>query len=132
MTDSLDDDCEANFSELVTPPWHGENAIRIYGYQFRNSDNTGENDGSVNAPQKERGFNFVLNRADYELRRRSYHCFWWKTDCPSETEPMEDREILHSRGIMTITDLELGNLVPGEQAWIESMTFEVEVYLPAE
>ena len=37
-----------------------------------------------------------------------------------------------SGAIMTITDLELGNLAPNDHAWIESMEFEVKIYLPAE
>lgn len=33
-------------------------------------------------------------------------------------------------GTLTITDLVLGNLVVGERAWIESMSFTVELLLP--
>lgn len=43
----------------LTPPWHFvPNAREIDGWHFRNADNTGPNDGSVNAPQKLREFIF--------------------------------------------------------------------------
>ena len=43
----------------LTPPWHFvPNAREIEGWHFRNADNTGPNEGSVNAPQKLREFIF--------------------------------------------------------------------------
>jgi hypothetical protein len=43
----------------LTPPWHFvPNARAIEGWHFRNRDNTGPNDGSVNAPQELREFIF--------------------------------------------------------------------------
>lgn len=43
----------------LTPPWHGvPNPRSIAGWHFRNADNTGPNDGSVNAPQALREFIF--------------------------------------------------------------------------
>jgi hypothetical protein len=43
----------------LTPPWHFvPNAREIEGWHFRNQDNTGPNDGSVNAPQELREFIF--------------------------------------------------------------------------
>jgi len=129
VTDTSQNECTENFSVPVTPPWHGENPLFIRGYQFRNKDNTGENDGSVNAPQKERGFNFVFNHNDFEIMQSAYRCSHWFVDCPTETSNITIPN--WSRGIMTITNMELGNLIPNEQAWIESMDFEVKVYLPA-
>ena len=56
---------EEDLSRL-TPPWHGvPNARQIEGWHLRNQDNTGPNEGDVNAPQRERGFAFVLTPADY-------------------------------------------------------------------
>ena len=129
ITDSAQNDCIENFSVPVTPPWHGENPLFISGYHFRNIDNTGENDGSVNAYQEERGFNFALDHDSFEIMQSSYRCSHWFVDCPTETSSQP--VAYWSRGILTITDLELGNLVPNERAWIESMNFEVKVYLPA-
>ena len=43
----------------LTPPWHFvPNPREIEGWHFRNADNTGPNDGSVNAPQELREFIF--------------------------------------------------------------------------
>jgi hypothetical protein len=43
----------------LTPPWHFvPNPREIEGWHFRNADNTGANDGSVNAPQELREFIF--------------------------------------------------------------------------
>jgi len=43
----------------LTPPWHFvPNAREIEGWHFRNADNTGPNEGSVNAPQELRDFIF--------------------------------------------------------------------------
>ena len=59
----------------------------------------------------------------------AYRCSNWFVDCPVETG--NKAVVYWSRGVMTITNLELGNLIPNERAWIESMNFEVKVYLPA-
>ena len=43
----------------LTPPWHFvPNAREIEGWHFRNQDNTGPNEGSVNAPRELREFIF--------------------------------------------------------------------------
>jgi hypothetical protein len=43
----------------LTPPWHSvPNPRQIDGWHFRNAENTGPNDGSVNAPQQLREFIF--------------------------------------------------------------------------
>jgi len=97
------------------------------------SDNTGPNgpgEKLVNAPQKVRRFYFILNEEDYQIAYNSLdidsfpeeeHEQIWK-----KREQLEPRE-----GRLTITKLELGNLVPGEDAWIEKMEFEVELSLPS-
>jgi hypothetical protein len=43
----------------LTPPWHFvPNPREIEGWHFRNCDNSGPNDGTVNAPQELRDFIF--------------------------------------------------------------------------
>jgi hypothetical protein len=42
----------------MTIPFHAANPRDIYGWYFRNADNTGPNDGSVNAPGRLRHFIF--------------------------------------------------------------------------
>jgi hypothetical protein len=50
---------ESDDLSRLTPPWHGvPNPRDIEGWHFRNGDNTGPNDGSVNAPGELREFIF--------------------------------------------------------------------------
>lgn len=124
-----------NFGPIVTPPMRGNLWFDVYGWHFRNKENTRENDGSVNAPQKERFLNFVFNRNDYEIVWHSERCNQWRidTDCAIATQSsVKSSDVPRSRAKFTITKLELGNLIPNSLAWIEYMEFMVEVYLPAE
>jgi hypothetical protein len=135
ISDTTTADCGQDFNGIVTPPFHGENPISIVGYQFRNKDNTAENDGSVNAPQKVREFNFLFNKEDFETVWSAHNCFIWKECKNGMTIGQAVKTVVaipKSRGVMTITNLELGNLIPNDRAWIESMEFEVKIYLPAE
>lgn len=141
ISDSRSGSCDfnsedyVNFGPIVTPPFRGNRYFDVYGWHFRNKENTGENDGSVNAPQKERYFNFVFNRKDYETVWYAERCNQWNidTDCAIATQSnIKSSEIPRSRAKFTITELELGNLVPSSLAWIEYMEFMVEVYLPAQ
>lgn len=125
ISDSASDDCNINFAGVVTPPFHGDNPIFIQGWQFRNENNTGESEGSINGVRKKRGFNFVFNRDDSEKIWNSHYL------SPGSIKS-DTTKIPRSRGILTITHLELGNLISGDTAWIEYMEFEVKVYLPSE
>lgn len=134
ITDTMENQCDKGFVRLVTPPFRGMNAVYIAGWHFRNENNTEENNGSVNAPQEIREFNFVFNQQDYETILTAYNCSrWpWLEECLTAGEIRDLTNILRSRGIMTITNLKLGNLIPNEKAWIELMEFEVKIYLPEE
>ncbi len=124
-----------NYAGVVTPPFRGVNALQIIGWHFRNADNTGPNEGSVNAPQEKRDFLFVTNEGDYQMAFSAVDCIMH----PSQCEDMDNREafaihenIPKSEGTLLITELELGNLIPEQQAWIEHMAFEVEIRWSAE
>lgn len=108
---------EENFARY-TPPFHFvPNPRFIEGWHFRNADNTGPNavgEKNVNAPQKIRDFIFspdVGHGIDWPL-----------------TQDDVERIARDGRGALEITGLELGNLIPGERAWIESMRFRVEIH----
>ncbi|MBN2501998.1 MAG: hypothetical protein JXB38_14545 [Anaerolineales bacterium] len=128
MTDLADDNCEVNFSGLVSPPFHGVNPIFIDSLQFTDMDEESSHPDSFGT----RGFNFVFNRVDYEARHNEYYCTMNNINCPPETGTGERRVIPHSRGIMTITDIRVWNPVLEEEIWIDDMEFEVDIYLPAE
>lgn len=134
ISDTMDDECGENFAPIVNPPFRGNLLFDIHGWQFRNKDNTGENDGSVNAPQKERQFAFLLNENDNKTAIARYRCSQWGIDCPTVTPSDKNAdisEIPRSVAIFTITNLEFGNLIPNKMAWIERMNFEVKIYLPS-
>lgn len=120
ISDEIGKPCDDNFAGIVTPPFHGENnATFIQGWQFRNENNTGENETNAMI----RYFSFVFNQSDYEsIFNASFNLPTDKNFDPSK--------ILTSRSVMTIVDLKLGNLIPDKIVWIESMKFEVKIYLP--
>ena len=120
--DETGDECDDNFAGIVTLPFHGNNEVFVQGWQFSNETNTADSEGNV--PQT-RYFNFIFNQNDFELIFNAHY------PAPANTSPKTDlSKIQRSRGIFTITELKLGNLVPNEIAWIESMKFEVKIYLP--
>jgi len=61
----------------------------------------------LGSPQYTRRFRFVLDKARFDAGRGAF------------------RAIEMADGTLQITDLELGNLVPGERAWIERTGFVV-------
>ena len=123
----------ANFGPIVTPPWHNNPGFDVLGSDFRNAANTGPNDGSVNAPQHERYFNFLFSRSDYYATLHGQSCLTWKLpdDCAMATQYPWREDIPHSTAKFTVNDIRLGNLSPATKAWIEHLNFTVDVYLPA-
>lgn len=123
---------EYNFSSVVTPPYYGINSLYIEGWHFRNSDNTGPNEAgekNVNAPQHERGFCFVLNEADYQVALDGLNARFLTSKQEQELAQAKRAQLRPRVGVLMITQLQLGNLVEGAQAWIEDMEFEVELQL---
>ena len=98
----------------LTPPFHVvPNPRYIEGWHFRNADNSGPHDGSVNAPQREREFFFS------PAVGRSMHY-------PPTSQQVE--ELQHAGvGRLAITSLALGNLRPGQRAHIERLRFRVSL-----
>ncbi len=140
VSDSRDGSCDHNsenyvdFGPIVTPPFYGNQFFDVYGWHFRNKENTGESNGDLNVPQRERFINFVFNREDYEIVWHRSRCSQWgiDEDCAFATQTSAQTDIFWTRAKFTITELELGNLVPNSYARIESMKFKFDVYLPAE
>ena len=112
-----DDRPQENIARL-TPPLHfAPNPRVLEGWHFRNSDNSGPNDGSVNAPQEEREFLFspeVGRSLDYPLTPAQ------ATELPG-----------FGRGRLVVTSMELGNLRRGERAHLERLEFEVQLSWPS-
>lgn len=114
-----------NYAQWVTPPLYGVNVRQIQGWHFRNQENSGPNAPgaeNVNAPQHIRPFCFTLSRADHDQAMR-----WWNEQRSSGLVADTAFDFATGVGLLTITELVLGNLTVGEQAWIERMAFHVEI-----
>lgn len=124
------DDCM-----VVTPPYHGVNAREIFGWHFRNADNTGPNeagDKNVNAPGLIREFRCVATPADYAAAYESLSAVLWSKDrswkaTDAAVQVHERVSAGAERGRLVIARIELGNLGAGLRPWIESMTFRFEL-----
>lgn len=117
---------------IVTPPYRGMNSRIIQGWHFRNEDNTDANDGSVNAPQEIRVFQFVFNEEDYAVAEDYINKVMWSYN-HSEDEINKSIENFKSlplgSGKLTITEMEFDNYTSGERAGFEYIEFEVELHL---
>jgi hypothetical protein len=127
ISDEIGKPCDDNFAGIVTPPYRGgDNATFIQGWNFRNENNTGKSEANaITSNSMTRFFSFVFNQSDYEA------IFNYSFNIPTDSN-VDASKILTSRGVLTIIDLKLGNLIPNETAWIESMKFEVKIYLPSD
>lgn len=129
-------DNEANYCNIATPPFHGINAICIDGWHFRNSDNSANNevgDKNVPAPQEDREFAFVLNKKDYKYVSKLLDKILYPQNISDKEQDDATDEFFSyrkGRGLLHIKDLELGNLILDQQAWIEKMEFIVDVEIP--
>jgi hypothetical protein len=102
----------------LTPPFRAvPNPRTLEGWHFRNADNSGPNDGSVNAPQKQRRFIFSPDVG----RTISY------PPTPVQLSQLEQE----GQGELAINSLELGGLVRGKKAHIERMEFGVTLSWPS-
>ncbi len=127
---------EENYVAAVTPPFRGINPAIIEGWHFRNRDNTGPNepgDGNVNAPQSERRFAFVVDRAGYQAAQEALAVLLWpdgRSDADIRDAETRLAAVPRFEGVLLIEALELGNLVAGEHAHVERMAFRVTLKLP--
>lgn len=127
---------DRNYVSVVTPPFRGINPAVIEGWHFRNKDNTGPNapgPGNVNAPQEERRFAFVRDSAGFQTAQAALEILLWPNGhSPEDIQQAEERlaGVPRVHGEMLIEALELGHLVPGEQAHIERMAFRVRLQSP--
>jgi hypothetical protein len=105
---------------------------RVTRGHFHNQANTGPNEGAVNTPQRERGFAFVLTPADYRRAAAAVDTLLWGEHPQAEREQALTTLEGASRGhgTLRITAMTLGNLVPGAQAWFETLDLDAELCRP--
>lgn len=97
----------------MTPPLRGvPNPRQIYGWHFRNADNTGPNTGDVNAPQRLRLFGF-----DPALSGTG----GYRPNDAGGVDPQDQP----GRGALTIEDMGLADLEPGAKARLNYLKFNV-------
>ena len=122
-----------NYAAVVTPPYHGINRLQLFGWHFRNADNSGPNAAgpkNVNASQEVRDFRFVLHDLDHDDAMAALRRLLWG---PVESEDVGlhlrtwRRELAKDEGWLEITDMTLGNLVTGETARFRRMAFTVHL-----
>ena len=106
----------------LTPPWHFvPNPRYIEGWHFRNQDNTGPNEGSVNAPQGVREFVFSPEVGQ-------------SIDGPKATAQPTAEEMKRvfefGSGELRILDYSLSDLEPGKRARMVRLKFQVCVSWP--
>ena len=123
---------EEDFAGIATPPYRGINPRYLEGWHFRNGANTGRNEGDVNAPQHERAFAFVLTPEDYRTAVTAVETLLWGNRTDAERGRALDalEQVSRGRGTLRVVNATLGNLVPGNQAWFETLTFDVELCRP--
>ena len=127
---------QRNYVAVVTPPYRGINPAVIQGWHFRNVDNSGPNKpgvGNVNAPQETRKFSFVLDSTGYQSAYEALDILLWpegrgEADLKAAEKRLET--VPKASAEMEIVALELGNLIEGEQAWIERLAFRMQIGLP--
>lgn len=108
-------DKSGDFTGCVSPPFHGITPRQIEGWHFRSEDNRAARpaaDFLTPGIHQKRWFDFALSTDD---NRKA---------CDN---PDDFARYSSGRGWLAITAVTLGNLVPGQQAWIDSMQFEAEV-----
>jgi hypothetical protein len=104
---------------MVTPPFNGPNPREIYGWHFRNAANTGPNEGDVNAPQATRDFYFspeLIGTGGFR---------------PPGGVPLREPSPDDGRGFLRILDYGLADLLPGQQARMVYLAFEVCLTWPS-
>lgn len=121
---------DENFCSVVTPPYSGTNPLQIYAWHFLNIDGDGPNDGSVNAPGFDRSFMFVTDRDNFTLAFESLSSMLWpQTDEEYDRALAVHNTIPRQLGMLLIKDI---GFVESESTSIESLEFEVELYMSAE
>jgi hypothetical protein len=122
-----------DFTGCVNPPFHAITPMQIEGWHFRNDDNTAARpprDFLTPGVGEKRWFDFVLTADDNQNECENLDTALRTDDEKISEQTRATSEMgryVSGRGWLAITGMALGNLVPGRQAWIESLQFEAEL-----
>lgn len=112
---------------IATPPYHGVNPRIIEAWHFRNAQNTGPNQGDVNAPQDERGFSFLTSPDQYTPYREALDRLLVPSSSTDPDPPSRPDGMPSGSGVLTIVERKLGGLGAGRTPYFEWMRFDVEL-----
>jgi hypothetical protein len=114
----------------IAGPYHGMIPSIIEAWHFRNADNSGPNEGDVNAYDETRVFWFVMNEAQYKKFSDGLDLWGGATEKERNEGERMLRNAPRRQGILNIVDMELGGLEKGKRPWFESMKFKVDLCFP--
>lgn len=124
-----------NFVRCVTLPLHGPTQADLLAWQFVSPDNERLPESKL-SELKKREFQFVLNAADQKkaCEEMEAEAYGTPKTAPDGTviigNPAYKEPPLGS-GSFLIKNVHLSNLGPGKHAKLDSLSFEVEITLPA-
>ena len=125
-------DSTRNLVGIATPPYHGINPTVVEAWHFRNKDNTGPNEGDVNAPGDERGFYFVMDPRDYDRYRSALDVLLHGgSESESDSANAVMARVPVGEGWLTLREKRLGGLEEGSDPYFEELQFAVELRFPA-
>jgi hypothetical protein len=124
-----------NFVRCVTLPLHGPTQADVLATQFVTEDNRKLPEAKL-SDVKKREFQFVLNASDQKKAcdEMGEEAYGKPKTAPDGTvisgNPGYEEPLLGS-GSFLVKTVQLSNLGPGQHARLESLSFEVEIVLPA-
>jgi hypothetical protein len=119
-----------DYTDCVNVPLHGVTSRQIQGWHFRTDDNTAArppNDFLTPGIGGKREFEFVLTAADQSKSCANVDDIEHtpnQTDAQRNAATSRFGALARGSATFTITAMTLGNLQPGQQAWIDSLKFE--------
>jgi len=119
-----------DYTDCVNEPLHGVTPRQIQGSHFRTDDNTAArppSDFLTPGIGGKREFDFVLTAADQSKSCANIDDIEHtpkQTDAQRNAATSRFGALARGSATFTITAMTLGNLQPGQQAWIDNLKFE--------
>jgi hypothetical protein len=123
-------DATDDYTDCVNEPLHGITPRQIQGWHFRTDDNTAARppaDFLTPGIGGKREFEFVLTAEDQSKSCADVDDLEHtpnQTDAQRNAASSRFGTLTRGSGSFNITAMTLGNLQPGQQAWVDSLKFE--------
>jgi hypothetical protein len=129
--DVCDSHKHCQFVPVANPPYRfGAKVFEIYGWHFRNAENSGSNNGSTNAPGLIRDVSFVTNYEDFKIAERAFLCGQNSTGSPCESpeKALADLGKLKMGTLhLELSELKLSAPQKEQPVTIKSLIYKIEV-----